>query len=206
MYTAKDSISMSIFKKIKTYDDFKSVWSKYYANEIKLPLYGCNFVNDEDDYTFEMGKKCQKIIKSGIIITDFIPNNISKGNRGSFMGFLPNQYAKKLSNNINRHPGYVAFFQDIEDKYGVNGLVVSYDPTDEESILSSKTLKHHGDPYGNYGYQGEETLDMIKDWLSENSQDIINKHSFKQLTVIDTIPIGKSDKILDVILLEMLKI
>lgn len=114
--------------------------------------------------------------------------------------FVPNELADMITEYINRYPGYVSFYQDISDNFNVQGLFVTYDPTEEESANSVKKGVFFGDPFSRLGYAGGDEFDFITEWLNKKAKKVINKKNFKQVTVVDTIPTAKSDRILDVIL------
>ena len=196
------NISRDKFNKVKTFQGFIDLWSKFYTNEICIPTYLDNFVGagDNPDATIEMGKKFQEIVSYGIIPHNFQTNSLEDTQKAYVDMYVPNELASVIAEYINRYPGYVSFWQDIKDEFTLGDLVVTYDPTEEERKNSVKKGVFFGDPFSRLGYAGQDDFDFISEWLSKKAKKIINKDNFKQVTVIDTIPTAKSDRILDVIL------
>lgn len=189
------------FKNAKTIKEFLHLWSKFYNNEICIPTYLDVFVGGEDNEqaTYEMGRKFQQIVKSGVIPHDFQVNDPTS-QKAYVSAFAPSEITSYLTEYINRYPGFVAFYQDIESKDYPRGLYVTYDPDEAQSVGSRRMGVFMGDAFTDVGSPREEAFDFIDEWLSKPVRKILNKNNYNHLAVVDTQPNAKPDRILDVII------
>jgi len=193
--------SKEIFSQAKTYSQFLDLWSKFYINEICIPTYFASFIGDNDNKyaTIEMGKKFQTITKYGLIPVNFQTNSLKSGQKAYVNLYATETVSSIITEYINRYPGFVAFYQDVNGESCVNGLFVTYDPDKEQRKKTMKTGVFFGDPFSHMGTKSED-IDTIREWLTLPLLNVITNENFKEVIIIDTIPTEKSDRILDLLL------
>lgn len=193
--------SKELFLRAKTYSDFLKLWSKFYINEICIPTYFSNFIGGEDnpEASKEIGDKFREIVSYGVIPTDFQTNNIKKCQKGYVVLFATEPVADAITAYINRYPGFVSFYQNVEGDNCIENLFVTYDPSKDDIKKTLKTGVFFGDPFTHLGYKPED-INFIQEWLSEPLKPIISAENFKHVNIIDTLPSEKSDRILTLLL------
>lgn len=199
----KDRInSKNIFMQLKTPEEFFDTWGKFYENKICIPGYISNFIGSSDNpqATFDMGKKFKEITSYKIIPYDFQTNSLESGQKAYINMFVPYNLSRYLPRYINRYPGYVAYSQPILGYSGPLDLIVTYDASSEEAKMNKKTGILFGEVSTGLGEDGKETFEYIQEWLNDSVKSVFNEDDYMNVTVIDTIPSEKSDRILDLVL------
>lgn len=195
--------SQELFSRANTVPEFLALWAKFYSNEICTPGYLDNFIGGEDNPQADdkIGAKFQTITSYGVIAHDFQTNSLEDGQKAYVTAFVPNELAGQIATYINRYPGYIALYRDIEDKFNIKGVYTTYDPEDENvKELSKRTGVLFGTPYTSLDYAGGEEFDSIREWLNKKLKKIINQKNYKIITIIDTMPREAPDRILDMII------
>lgn len=190
------------FKRIKAPSKFFDAWSKFYVNEICIPTYFGTFVGGTDNpqASFEIGHKFQQITKYGIIPYDFQVNSLEDGQKAYLNMFVPSDLARYLTLYINRYPGYVAYWQYIGDHVGTYDLAVTYQATPAEKEVTIKNGILLGEDSTWVGNAGSDDFETIQTWLTNRVKKDINVDNYRQVTIIDTLPGERQDRILDVTL------
>lgn len=193
--------SKDIFSQAKTYSQFLDVWSRFYINEICIPFYFDNFIGGEDNKytTMKMGEKFREITKHGLIPVNFQVNSLKDGQKAYIILFATEAVCNIITEYINRYPGFVAFYQNSKEGNDINGLFVTYDPNKEQAKKTMKTGVFFGNPFSVVGVSSGQ-LDFIREWLPEPLLNVISNENFREITIIDTIPTEKSDRILNLLL------
>lgn len=193
--------SREIFLQARTYSEFLNLWSKFYSNEICIPAYFANFIGAEDNKhaTRKIGRKFQEITNFGTIPVNFQTNSLKDGQKAYVILLATEQVTEVITEYVNRYPGFIAFYQDTSGESCVNGLYVTYDPDKEQAKKTLKTGIFFGNPFTHLGTKSNDS-DFIREWLNPILSNIIANENFKEITVIDTIPSEKSDRILDLLL------
>ena len=194
--------SKKIFMKAKTVKKFMKQWGKFYRNKICIPTYLDKFVgeitsgdqsnHDNPQANFELGEKLYKISKIGILAVDSqvtIPGN----QKGYITAFVHKNLAERLAQECNRYPDIVAFYNTLYDK-GSEGLYVTYDS------LIVKENKMVGTPYSQVGRVDTDSLDQIREWMSEPVKRVINKNNYVYFVMINPSFTSPPEYVFDVLL------
>lgn len=193
--------SREIFLQLKTYSQFLDTWVEFYSNKMCIPTYFAGFVGGEDNRhaTRKMGEKFQQITRYGLIPFSFQTNNLKDGQKAYVNLYATEKVSIIITEYINRYPGFAAFYQDVNGESCINGLYVTYDPDKEQRKKTMKTGVFFGNPFTHLGTKSDD-MDIIGEWLVPPLSTILTSDNFKEVTLFDTIPTEKSDRILDLLL------
>lgn len=196
--------SEKIFQKAKTFQEFLKLWQMFYLNRICIPTYVDNFVGAEDNPQADesMARKFVDIVEYGVVPYDFQINSLADGQKAYVLAYVPKETGWLITSYINRYPGYVAFSQSISNDINSNveNLFATYDPDEDQKDMSQRTGVLFGQPFTQLGLGAKEDMEQIREWLSRPLKKIFNSDYFERIVVLDTNPLEKSDRILNIIL------
>lgn len=197
--------SRKIFRDAKNVKQFLQVWSSFYENVVCIPTYLSTFVSDKEDHdnihaTLKLGEKLKEITMAGIIPFDS-QVTIPGEQKGYMLAYVPLNMAEKLTVELNRYSGIVAYYTINSEKlHDAEGLYVTYDGTDKEFKQGAKIGKLLGEPMTNIGKSDFTTLESIREWMSKPVRKIISHKNYAFLCVIAPDFYASSEFIFDCIL------
>jgi hypothetical protein len=197
--------SKKLLKSATTVVEFMEIWSGFFENKICIPFYGAKFIgaSDNPEATIELGKKLKEINMRGFLTIDS-QVNVPGNQKGYVSGYIPETMAHYVVSELNRYSGIVAFYSDVKE-FGrdVMGLYVTYDAFDDEIVKSAELKKMIGNPFTSLFASESDSLEEIREWMSDKVKKKIKAKKYKFLNVIspcfESPPEFVFDKVLEVL-------
>lgn len=128
------------FYNVNTLQEFLELYATFYENQICIPSYFGTFYGaehgDNPEATYELGQKLKAITLSGIIPFDS-QATIPYKQKAYLQAYVPNNYIKKITAELNRNNNIVAFWYDLTVKQeGARGMFVTWDDWSENLLLA----------------------------------------------------------------------
>lgn len=190
------------FLKAQTVKKFMREWADFYKNKICIPTYLDKFVGarDNPEATFELGEKLYTIARKGILAVDS-QVTIPGFQKGYIVSFVHKDLADRLAEECNRYSDIVAYYNLLEkEEEGGQSLYVTYDALNPEIKQGAKEGKMLGEAYTQVGFIDKDSLEDIREWMSEPVKQVINRDNYVYFVIINPSFSSQPEYVFDVLL------
>ena len=182
--------SREAFGKATSWQEFLELWSKFYSNEICIPAYHGNFIDEKGDNgqaNEVLGKIFQDITRNDLICVD---SQVSvKGEQKAYcVGYTFHHIAKPLFIELNRYEGISAILLDLnatKSEYSPFFPFVTYSDWNQDRKRHDAGNRMLGNAYTHLGIGFENDTDDITEWLNDDMKETIEQSNMCQLLIWD---------------------
>lgn len=189
--------SMSLYGKLKSVSQLPLFWRLFYTGEVCLPSYQDDFVGAGDNRlaSKSVAKKFFEVTQqTGLLVFDSQNGSQQDGQKAYVLAISPNiDLMHFLADQVNRISGMFAYFVDLTEWATLlsvpqqealeSRITVTYDAP----AATSSSLFLAGNPFTSLPTASPEFLYFLKEGASPALQTDIDRTTWYQLTMCDTI-------------------
>ena len=184
--------SEKAFGKVKTWEEFLKLWSRFYSNEVYIPGYMSTFISEDNDNKYaneELGKLFQDITLLNLFC-DSSQVSIKGEQKAYFTGYSFKNLIYPLFKELNRYEGISAIMLNLNNMKETQEFshfpFITYSDWNEENEKYGKGERMLGNASTHLGIDfSTSSLDNIRDWLNKDMKKIISEENMCQILVWD---------------------